>query len=152
MKGGRRSGAVAGAAPAAQVQPGSGRKPGMRFFPGYGPMSFLRVLLLLVLPVSAALAQGTPAPAPAAAPNAAAPAGENGAAPKKPDQDWRDTSNYIFPAIAKTVTDMQNVAYAMTLRDYCADRRVPDDFVRDRLKRFSAMTGREENCRSLMDY
>ncbi|CAL93623.1 hypothetical protein [Azoarcus olearius] len=116
-------------------------------------MSPLRSILILMLPASLAWAQAVAPQAPTTPAGAAAPAGPAPAAnAPKPADDWRDTSNYIFPAIAKTVTDMQNVAYAMTLRDYCADRRVPDDFVRDRLKRFSAMTGREETCRSLMDY
>lgn len=141
----RHVGSTAEVAPAAQVRVVAGRRPGVCAYPVRRPMRLLPVILLL-LPMAAALAQ---APAPANAP--VAPAGE-GEQPKKPSDDWRDTSNYIFPAIAKTVADMQNVAYAMTLRDYCADRRVPDDFVRERLKRFSAMTGRDETCRSLMDY
>lgn len=104
-------------------------------------MRLLHLILFLLLPASVACAQtqAEAPPAPVAAATKGVPA-------------WRDTSNYLFPAIAKTVTDLQNVAYAMTLRDYCADRRVPDDFVRERLTRFSAMTGREETCRSLMDY
>ena len=109
-------------------------------------MPFLRLLILIALSgVSAAQAQqGGPAAAPGA--GEAQPA-------KAPDvPEWRRTDNYRFPAIAKTVADMQNLAYAMQLRDYCADRRVSDDFVRDRLARFGRMTGREENCASLMDY
>ncbi len=47
---------------------------------------------------------------------------------------------------------MQNLAYAMQLRDYCADRRVSDDFVREQLTRFGRLTGRDETCASLMDY
>lgn len=47
---------------------------------------------------------------------------------------------------------MQNLAYAMQLRDYCANSRVSDDFVRERLNRFSAMTGREESCQTLLEY
>lgn len=105
-----------------------------------GPM---RVLILVILPLLVALpvqAQDVPA-APPAADVAAA-----------PDRAWRDTTGYRFPAIAKTVADMQNLAYAMTLRDYCADVRVPDDFVRERLARFSRMTGRDESCQTLLDY
>ncbi len=66
--------------------------------------------------------------------------------------NWRDTRGYLFPAIAKTTGDMQNVAYAMLLRDYCADTRVSDDFVRDRLMRFARITGRVETCQTLLDY
>lgn len=73
-----------------------------------------------------------------------------GGAPETPD--FRDTSRYAFPAVAQTTFDMQRLAYAMQLREYCANRRVPDDFVRERLARFSEMTGREENCNSLADY
>lgn len=148
----RRFGLRTEVAPDAQEMAASGRKPRGYCFPVCGPMFFLRLILLLMLPVSAAMAQGTAAPVASPAAGAAAVAAESGASARKPADNWRDTSNYIFPAIAKTVTDMQNVAYAMTLRDYCADRRVPDDFVRERLKRFSAMTGREETCPSLMDY
>lgn len=67
-------------------------------------------------------------------------------------RDFRDTSRYTFPAVAQTTFDMQLLAYAMQLREYCANRRISDEFVRDRLLRFSAMTGREEDCTSLLDY
>ena len=40
----------------------------------------------------------------------------------------------------------------MQLREYCADRRVSDDFVRERLQRFGRITGRAETCASLRDY
>lgn len=66
--------------------------------------------------------------------------------------EWRSTAGYPFPALADTVARMQNVAHAMRLRDYCADRRVPDEFVRARLQRFSQLTGREETCTTLLDY
>jgi len=68
------------------------------------------------------------------------------------DKDWRSTEGYSFPAIAQTVAAMQNLAHAMHLRDYCSDRKVTDDFVRERLARFSQLTGRQETCRSLLDY
>lgn len=64
----------------------------------------------------------------------------------------RDTSGYPFPSLAATTARMQNVAHAMRLRDYCADRRVPDAFVRVQLERFSLITGRPESCASLLDY
>ncbi len=112
------------------------------------------ILLLCLLPVGA-LAQ---APAQPAAGAAGAPAGQGGApatlptpAPK-PEQSWRDTSNYVFQSVARTTEDLQHVAYALTLREYCSNRKIPDDFVKERLARFSAMTGREESCRTLMDY
>ena len=47
---------------------------------------------------------------------------------------------------------MQNLAHAMQLREFCANTRVPDDFVRERLDRFGAITGRVESCSSLFDY
>lgn len=100
----------------------------------------------LMFPVVAS-AQGVPAPATAAAAGA-----ENDQAGKNAEDDWRNTDGYRFPAIAKTVADMQNLAYAMTLRDYCSDRKVPDAFVRERLARFSQISGREETCRTLLDY
>lgn len=68
------------------------------------------------------------------------------------DRDFRDTSAYIFPALSRTVRDMQHLAYALQLRDYCADDRVSDEFVRVQLARFSLLTGREETCGSLKDY
>lgn len=98
---------------------------------------------LLTLLVFAGLLQQ---PQPMWAQGAAAPA----ATAETPD--FRDTSRYAFPAVAQTTFDMQLLAYAMQLREYCANRRVPDEFVRERLTRFSGMTGREENCNSLVDY
>lgn len=75
----------------------------------------------------------------------------NATAPSKPPE-WRDTSTYPFPSIAYTLERMQFLAYAQQLREYCANRHIPDTFVKERLHRFSAMTGREETCKSLLDY
>ena len=47
---------------------------------------------------------------------------------------------------------MQNLAYAMQLRDYCADDRVPDEFVKAQLAHFSRITGRNETCKTLLAY
>lgn len=106
------------------------------------------VLLLCccVLVPLAVRAQGTPAPAQQTGAAPAAPA------PAAPPADWRNTDGYRFPPLAKTVADMQNIAYAMTLRDYCSDRRVADAFVLGQLARFSKITGRAETCRTLLDY
>ena len=76
--------------------------------------------------------------------------GEQGEAQE--DEDFRDVSGYLFPPLSRTVRDMQNIAYAFNLRDYCADNRIPDAFVRERLARFSQITGRKETCRSLRNY
>ncbi|PKO80465.1 MAG: hypothetical protein CVU19_12290 [Betaproteobacteria bacterium HGW-Betaproteobacteria-13] len=102
------------------------------------------VALLCLACLPSAHGQGVPAPAsaPASAP----------AADAALDKDWRSTEGYTFPALAKTVADMQNLAHAMHLRDYCSDLRVSDEFVRERLARFSQLTGRQETCRSLLDY
>ncbi|MDR0700879.1 MAG: hypothetical protein LBF61_00460 [Azoarcus sp.] len=97
---------------------------------------------LAVLPLSAAGLLFVPALAQEAPRQPAKPSGE----------DARDTSGYPFPALAVTVAAAQNMAYAMILRDYCADTRLPMEFVRERLARFSRMTGREETCKSLLDY
>jgi len=67
-------------------------------------------------------------------------------------KDWRDSAGYPFPALADTVAAAQNMAQAMILRDYCANKKLPDDFVRERLALFSRITGREEDCRGLGDY
>ena len=105
-------------------------------------MRFSVLLLCCSLLVPLAVrAQGAPAPAQ-----------QRDAAPTKPAADWRNTDGYRFPPIAKAVADMQNLAYAMTLRDYCNDRRVADAFVLAQLARFSKITGRAETCRSLLDY
>ncbi|MBN8442531.1 MAG: hypothetical protein J0M28_12665 [Thauera sp.] len=117
------------------------------------------ILPLLCVALSNPAAAQIPAP-PAAAPAPAAsgapqgtPAAASVAAPGKPPRpEWRDTSAYRFPAVAKTVSDLQNLAHAMRLRDYCADGRVKDEFVRERLDRFSVITGRPETCRTLLDY
>lgn len=66
--------------------------------------------------------------------------------------DFRNTLAYPFPPLSHTVRAMQHMAYAFKLRDYCADDRVPDAFVRVQLARFSLITGREETCRTLADY
>lgn len=66
--------------------------------------------------------------------------------------DFRDIRGYRFPPPAQTVRDMQNVAQAIQLRDYCADARISDEFVKERLALFSRLTGRQETCRSLVDY
>nr|WP_068637121.1 hypothetical protein [Thauera butanivorans] len=109
-------------------------------------MSFMRALLFLSL-FSVLL------PAAAQQPAAVASEGAPASAAAKPEvPEWRKTDGYRFPAVAKTVEDMQNLAYAMQLREFCANVRIPDDFVRERLNRFSAMTGREEDCRTLLDY
>lgn len=105
-------------------------------------MSFRALVLLLAiaaldvsLPVSA---QVPGAPAGAAAPDA--------------DRRFRDITGYRFPPLIDTVSAMQNVAHAIQLRDYCADARVPDDFVRAQLARFSRITGRPETCQTLRLY
>ena len=126
----------------------SGRKQG-EHSPAYGPMSITRVssLLVLLLALHPALAQ-QPTP-PAAAPPSV-PESAPAEAPARPE--WRDISGYRFPALARTVADMQFLAHAMQLREFCANARVPDDFVRERLDRFGAMTGRKESCATLLSY
>lgn len=96
----------------------------------------LPLALWLVLSASPAFAQKAPA----------------GAAASPPIPEWRRTDGYRFPALADSVRRLQFAAQAMQLREYCADRRVPDEFVRERLQRFGRMTGREETCASLADY
>lgn len=87
-----------------------------------------------------------PAPPAAGEGAAAAPAGAI------PRPAFRDITGYRFPPPAQTVRDMQHVAIAIQLRDYCADARISDAFVKERLERFSRLTGREESCRTLLDY
>lgn len=70
----------------------------------------------------------------------------------KPDRSFRDTTGYRYPALSRTQRDLQNLAYALQLRDYCADDRVPDDFVKAQLVNFSRITGRAETCRTLLAY
>ena len=122
----------------------SGRKQG-EHSPAYGPMSIARALPMLVLTLVLQPAQAQQPAAPATAP---------ATAPQTPAArpEWRDTDAYPFPALATTVADMQNLAHAMQLREFCANARVPDDFVRERLDRFGAMTGRTETCATLLDY
>ena len=124
-------------------QPGRGRGRNAR---RRGPVLFGRGLARGVLfaavvglmPV-AALAQQAQGPAAARAPGPAVP-------------EWRRTDAYVFRAIGDVTRRMQFVPQAMQLRDWCADRSVPDDFVRERLQRFGRMTGREETCTTLLDY
>jgi len=89
-------------------------------------------------------------------------AGSNTASAAEPDKagtpdtssrkGWRDTSNYPFPALADTVAAVQNMVQATALSNYCANKKLPDDFVRGRLALFSRITGREEDCQSVLDY
>ena len=103
----------------------------------------LAVCFLQIMLIPTGWAQSVPAVDPAATGNADAP---------PPLPEWRDTTGYPFPAIAQTVERMQFIAYALQLREYCANHTITDKFVQERLQRFSAMTGREENCKSLLDY
>lgn len=102
------------------------------------PRRFLALSLALTLALSAGPVLAQRAPAAAAA--------------STPTPEWRRTDGYRFPALADSVRRLQFAAQAMQLREYCADRRVPDEFVRERLQRFGRMTGREETCASLADY
>lgn len=138
------------------------RKPGRgrwRNAGGHGPVLLLVLFVTCVFglghPVVVAAQQAPQAQraqqAPAAAPQAAG--GQGGAAPQAaPVPDWRRTDAYVFGAIGNVTRRMQFVAQAMQLRDYCADRRVPDAFVQGRLQQFGRMTGREETCTTLLDY
>lgn len=116
-------------------------------------MSITRLLTLLVLSIALQPAQAQqPLPPVTALQSESASVPESVSTEALARPEWRDTSGYRFPALAKTVADMQNLAYAMQLRDLCANARVPDDFVRERLDRFGEMTGRAESCASLLDY
>ena len=120
-------------------QPGRGRGHNAR---RRGPARFgcglargvLFAAVVGLMPV-AALAQQAQRPAAAAA---------AARAPGPAVPEWRRTDAYVFRAIGDVTRRMQFVPQAMQLRDWCADRSVPDDFVRARLQRFGRMTGREE--------
>ncbi|NMF87801.1 hypothetical protein [Aromatoleum petrolei] len=99
------------------------------------------LLLSTTLSAQTATAQADVSPAPAVATDAA-----------KPDRSFRDISGYRYPALSRTQGDLQSLAYALQLRDYCADERVPDDFVKAQLASFSRITGRTETCRTLLAY
>lgn len=59
---------------------------------------------------------------------------------------------YPVPSLAQTVRELQHASLAIQLREYCADEKIPDAFVDERLAEFSRITGREENCRTLLEY
>ncbi|NMG45263.1 hypothetical protein GPA22_16220 [Aromatoleum toluvorans] len=101
------------------------------------------ILLLPAVPSAQSLPRQADAP-----PLAAADAKSDA----KPDRSFRDTSGYRHPALSRTQRDLQNLAYALQLRDYCADDRVSDAFVKEQLARFSRITGRKETCRTLLAY
>ena len=105
-------------------------------------MSFRALALLLAI-----IALDVPLLVSAQTPGASA-----GAAAPDADRRFRDITGYRFPPLINTVSAMQNVAYAIQLRDYCADARVPDEFVRTQLARFSQITGRQETCQTLRAY
>ncbi|MDR0564130.1 MAG: hypothetical protein LBG78_04245 [Azoarcus sp.] len=116
---------------------------------------FSRIFLVLAFVPALAAAQDSPSAPPPSAPaeSAALPSDVSPKPePPKAEKNGRDTSGYRFPAITTTVAAAQNMAYAMILRDYCADKKIPDDFVSGQLARFGKITGREETCRSLLDY
>ncbi|MDR1854447.1 MAG: hypothetical protein LBR05_06020 [Azoarcus sp.] len=98
-------------------------------------------LLLFASPLAAQQTDEVPAPAPKPTPQATT---------DKPA--WRDNSRYMFMAVAMTVAAAQNMATAINLREYCANEKISNEFVRARLASFSKITGREETCASLMDY
>lgn len=107
----------------------------------------LRVMIAhLALLIAGGVDAQSPPPAKGRAPAATDPVAA------KPAEPFRDTTGYRYPALARTVRDMQNLAYAMQLRDYCADERVSNDFVKAQLARFSRITGRSETCRTLLAY
>ncbi|MDR1424207.1 MAG: hypothetical protein LBI92_06380 [Azoarcus sp.] len=110
-------------------------------------------LAICVLAASARAQPALPAGAPPV-PGNATPAAQTTppASSAQAREAWRDTSGYPWPALADTVAAAQNMAYAMNLREYCANARIASDFVRARLARFSQITGREETCKSLLDY
>lgn len=122
----------------------SGRKQG-EHSPAYGPMSIARALPMLVLTLALHPAQAQQPAAPVTVP-------ATGLEKPAARSEWRNIDAYRLPALATTVADLQNLAHAMQLREFCADARVPDDFVRERLDRFGAITGRVESCASLLDY
>lgn len=101
-------------------------------------MPWRLTMLLLLLCSGWVIAPPVLAQAPAAAQQAA--------------RDFRDTSRYPFRSVAGTTFNLQMLTYAMQLREFCANRTIPDEFVKERLARFSRMTGREEDCASLADY
>jgi len=121
---------------------------------------FFRIIFLLLFMPGQAMGQAVPDVEAQSLPGVAT--GSDAASVTEPDkveapdassgEDWRDTSGYPFPALADTVAAAQNMVQAMILRDYCANKKLSDDFVRGRLARFSRITGREEDCQSLLDY
>ena len=59
---------------------------------------------------------------------------------------------YALPARADTQRHLQYLAQAIQLREYCADQSIEDAFVDRQLAAFSRITGREEDCRTLLEY
>lgn len=114
---------------------------------------FFRIFLAFLLLLIPGLGSGQPPP------DMAAPENNAVAEPNKAEvpvpsssKDWRNTSGYPFPALADTVAAVQNMTQATILRDYCANKKLPDDFVRGRLALFSRITGRKEDCQSILGY
>src|SRR5690554_1250437 len=104
-------------------------------------MNTSRAVLLLTLALLAPVAGAqTPEPPPADEPLPDA--------RKAGDKPYR----YPMPAIAQTVREVQHATQAMLLREYCADEKIPDEFVNERLAVFSRQTGRPEDCRTLLEY
>lgn len=107
-------------------------------------MTFILRCLLSVVVLAASATVGAQAPTGDALPAV------------EPLQDARKAGDklyrYPLPAVAHTVRELQHAAQAMILREYCADRQIPDEFVSQRLAEFSRQTGRPEDCRTLLEY
>ena len=108
----------------------------------------LRFLLAALLTSVGVHAQSPDAPAAPAAPAASAAFDAPKSAREADDIPYR----YHVPSLAQTVRELQHASLAIQLREYCADEKIPDAFVDERLAEFSRITGREENCRTLLEY
>jgi len=98
-------------------------------------------LLLLACLNLPAQAQTTPQSSPAASPPAAA-AGTGEKDLKRPSGTWPTPPAVMFRESQRTV-------FAIQLQDYCNDKTISEDFLRQQFAKLSRSTGREENCQTV---
>jgi hypothetical protein len=69
------------------------------------------------------------------------------ALPKPPLREGPDPG---FAGIWATSIDLQTLALMLQLRDGCLNRSIPDEALQRQLERLGTLTGREENCRTVL--
>ncbi|MFC4486149.1 hypothetical protein [Tepidiphilus baoligensis] len=67
-----------------------------------------------------------------------------------PTPPLREGPDPGFAGIWATSIDLQTLALMLQLRDWCLNRSIPDEVLERQLGRLGALTGREEDCRTVL--